>query len=255
VNEPKPAPRGVINIDKPLPITSMTVCRIVRARLIAAGAPKRVKVGHGGALDPLASGVLVILVGKATRLCETVMRAPKTYTTTIDLAHTSRSHDLEHPLEPAPGAEPPTEARLRDALTAFEGVIEQTPPAHSAVKVGGMAAYKLAREGADVPVRPRPVRVDRIELVAYEWPTATVRIRCGRGFYVRSFARDLGSSLGAGGVLTMLRRDAVGPFTLERATRLDDLPQPVRQDDLDEMSEDQLEELLARGDPARSAGS
>lgn len=241
----KPTPIGVININKPLPITSMTVCRIVRARLVAGGAPKRVKVGHGGALDPLASGVLVILVGKATRLCEHIMHAPKTYTTTIDLAHTSESHDLEQPKIAIGACEPPSAERVRRALERFVGVIEQTPPAHSAVKVGGFAAYKLARQGETPPIQPRPVRVDSLELLSYAWPMATVRIRCGRGFYVRSFAHDLGASLGVGGVLTELRRDAVGPFTLDHAIHLDDLGQPLTQDDVTPMSAEALDAMLA----------
>ncbi|MEL7472782.1 MAG: tRNA pseudouridine(55) synthase TruB [Planctomycetota bacterium] len=227
MTEASPAPAGVLVIDKPLHVTSMGVCRLVRGRLVAAGAPKRIKVGHGGTLDPLATGVLVVLVGRATRLCERVMGGEKGYTTTIDLSRTSESHDLERETVSVSVATPPTRHDVAQALERFVGVIDQVPPAHSAVKIAGRRAYQAARLGESPEIAPKPVRVDAIEITAYEWPSLKIEIRSGRGFYVRSLARDLGEALGVGGVLTALRRTRVGAFTLETSITPEALPDPL----------------------------
>lgn len=224
---------GLVIVDKPYRLTSTAVVRVVKGRLRAGGAPKRVKVGHGGTLDPLATGVLVVLVGRATRLCDDVMRGRKGYLADIDLSRTSTTDDLEGELTPVDVPIPPERARI-DALLrdSFTGTIAQTPPAYSAMKVGGKRAYDLARAGHDVHLEPRPVEIHAIRVVDYAWPALTLDIECGKGTYIRSLARDIGGSLGTGGVLTALRRTRVGRFTLDDAITLEALPDPLLQEHL-----------------------
>lgn len=229
---PEPAPSGLLVIDKPLRRTSMDVCRIVRRRLINAGAPKRVKVGHGGTLDPLATGLLVILVGKATRLCETIMAGAKTYETDIDLSAFTTTDDAEGQRTEVPVEHSPTLSAVYAACAGFVGVIQQTPPAYSAMKIGGRRAYDLARRGEDVRLQPRPVRIDAIHVLEYAYPRLRLRIDCGKGTYIRSLARDLGTALGTGGTLAALRRTRVGRFTIDQAITVDRVPDRLTAADL-----------------------
>ena len=231
VHEPAPID-GLLVVDKPLGPTSMRACAAVRARLRRGGAPKGVKVGHAGTLDPLATGVLVILCGRATKACERLMATEKRYTASVDLSAFTDTDDREGTRTPVDVAQPPTGADLRDALGTFVGEVLQRPPAFSAMKIGGRRAYALARRGEAVVLEPRPVTIHAIDLLSYQWPFAELDIRCGKGVYVRSLARDLGLALGTGGTLASLRRTAVGPFTIEQATPLDDLPQSLAQADL-----------------------
>lgn len=227
-----PTPTGLLVVDKPLGRTSMDVCRWVRSRLRRGGAPKRIKVGHGGTLDPLATGVVVVLIGKATPLCDAIMRGQKEYDATVDLSRTSTTDDLEGEPTEVPVEHPPTREQLAAACAAFVGEIMQTPPIYSAMKVNGQRAYALARKGQTPRLEPRPVRIDSIEPTDYDWPIVSMHITCGKGTYIRSLARDLGGSLGAGGMLTALRRTRVGRFTLADAIALDDLPDPMLQEHL-----------------------
>lgn len=223
---PSPPPEGVLLVDKSVGPTSMDVCGRVRSALRKGGGPKGVKVGHAGTLDPLASGLVIVLVGKATRLSEPAMRGAKEYLAEIDLAHESDSHDLE--TEPRPVAMLPIpESALRDALADFVGVIEQLPPGHSAMRVGGMRAYHFARRGEKPPIQPRPVRIDAIDVLGYHWPVVSLRIECGKGAYIRSLARDLGARLGAGGLLRSLRRTRVGACHVNHAVPFDGLPREM----------------------------
>lgn len=227
-----PSPTGVLVIDKAYGRTSTSVCTVVKARLRAGGAPKRVKVGHGGTLDPLASGVLVILIGKATKLCDQVMAGEKEYLADIDLGVTSPTDDLESEAVPTPDASPIPREAIERALRGFVGTIQQRPPAHSAVKIGGKRAYHLARAGDGPEPEARPVVIHEITIAAYEWPRLTLDIRCGKGVYIRSLARDLGDALGVGGMLGGLRRTRVGRFSIDEAVTLDELPDPLTQGDL-----------------------
>lgn len=235
MNEPAATPEGLLIIDKPLRRTSMQVCAAIRAKLRAAGAPKRIKVGHAGTLDPLATGVLVVLVGKATKLQDQHMAGEKGYLAEIDLANVSRTDDMEGPVEPV-ACQPIDRDRIDAALTQFIGTIQQRPPAYSAMKIDGRRAYALARKAEtpeDLPeLKPRPVIIHSIDVERFEWPVVTLRIACGKGTYIRSLARDLGAALGTGGMLCALRRTRVGPWTLEHATTLDDLPSGLTQADL-----------------------
>lgn len=227
-----PTPAGLLVIDKQPGFTSMDVCAILRTRLRRGGAPKRIKVGHAGTLDPLATGVLVVLVGKATRSVNVYMASEKEYTTTVDLSRSSNSDDLGGEVTDVAVANYPERADVERALEAFRGEIMQLPPQFSAMKVGGQRAYALAREGTHAPLQPRPVQIHAIELRGYSWPNVDLHIRCGKGTYIRSLARDLGMSLKTGGLLTALRRTRVGAHDLSMAKTLEQLPQILRQEDL-----------------------
>lgn len=235
MTEPVPTPQGLLVIDKPLRKSSMQVCAAVRAKLRAGGAPKRIKVGHAGTLDPLATGVLVVLVGKATKLQDQHMAGAKGYLAEVDLANVSRTDDMEGPIEPV-DCEPIGGEAVEAALAQFIGTIQQRPPAYSAMKVNGRRAYALARKAEtedDLPeLKPRPVVIDSINIAAFDWPVVTLDIACGKGTYIRSLARDLGQALGTGGMLKSLRRTRVGPWTLDHAVTLDNLPPELTQADL-----------------------
>lgn len=226
------APSGILVVDKARGFTSMDVCAIVRGRLRKGGAPRSIKVGHAGTLDPLATGVLVVLVGKATRACERLMAGEKEYEAEIDLAHRSTTDDAEGTITPVPVATPPAREAVESAARGLTGPILQVPPAFSAIKVGGRRAYAEARRGREVALAPRPVVVHEFEITGYAFPIVRARIRCGKGTYVRSLARDLGVALGTGGMLASLRRTRVGAFTIAMARPLDDLPSPLAASDL-----------------------
>jgi tRNA pseudouridine55 synthase len=201
----------VLVVDKPVGVTSADVVRAVR---FGAG---DCKTGHAGTLDPLASGVLVCLLGDATRLSDRVMRGQKVYDAEVDLSAFTTTDDREGDRDEvaiAP-ADRPTLAALEAAAAGFVGEIEQTPPAYSAAHVAGRRAYAIARQGGAVKLDPRRVRIDAIEVASLAWPIARLSVTCGKGTYIRSIARDLGVALGTGGHLASLRRTRVGPFTLE----------------------------------------
>lgn len=223
---------GLLVIDKEPGFTSMDVCAIVRRKLRRGGAPKRVKVGHGGTLDPLATGVLVVLIGKATPLCNAIMVGTKEYEARVDLSRTSTSDDLGGEVTDVVVAEPPSREVVARAVRAFEGKIQQRPPDFSAMHVGGVRAYELARRGERPTLSEREVHVHEVEVVSYEWPVATLRVLSGKGVYIRSIARDLGRALGVGGLLSSLRRTRVGEFSLDRAVKVKSLPEALRQADL-----------------------
>lgn len=209
---------GVLNFDKPPVLTSARVVGIVKRLL-----PRGVKIGHAGTLDPFATGVLLLLVGKATKQCEALMGQPKQYLATIRLGATTATDDLDSPATPTPDAVMPTAERVTAELTKFVGEIQQLPPAYSALWIAGRRAYDLAREGKPVELQPRTVRIDALELVTYQPPDLIVRIDCGKGTYIRAIARDLGQVLGTGGYLTTLRRTRIGNFHVDNAVTLEQL--------------------------------
>ena len=208
---------GIVNLDKPLGLTSAKA--LDRVRWIT----RQRKSGHAGALDPLATGVLVLCMGRATKLVEAMMDQPKLYRTAARLDVTSVSLDLEADLEQVDGVQPPSRERVAHVLAGFEGAIDQVPPAMSAVKVRGQPAYKLSRSGRPPKLDPRRVEVYWIHLRRYAWPEVEFDVACGRGTYVRSLIRDIGVRLGTGGCLTALRRLAVGPFTADESWTLERL--------------------------------
>ena len=209
---------GILLLDKPAGISSARAVRQVKRLL-----PRGVKIGHAGTLDPFATGVLLLLVGKATKLCEKLMDEPKQYATTIKFGSTTATDDPESVEQPCEVSTVPSLADVTAAISPFVGVIVQRPPVYSAIKIGGRRAYQLARKGMAVAIPPRPVNVHAIELLEYQWPAASLRIDCGRGTYIRAIARDLGEALGVGGYVSVLRRTRVGPFTIEASTTLEQL--------------------------------
>lgn len=207
---------GVINLDKPAGLTSARAVARVKRLL-----PRGTKIGHAGTLDPFATGVLLLLVGKATKSCEQLMGQRKGYEATVRLGARSATDDIEGPIEAVAVAQPPQVEAVRAACARFVGTIEQRPPAFSAMKVGGQRAYKLARQGEAVEMKPRTVIVYSIELLECAWPLARIRVECGRGTYIRAIARDLGDALGVGGYLTELRRTFIGRFNVREAVSLE----------------------------------
>ena len=208
----------MINIDKPAGMSSAAVVGRVKRML-----PRGVKVGHAGTLDPFATGVLVVLVGKATRLAERFMSEPKQYLATIKLGATTETLDPESEEIVTEGATARSREVVEEVLRRFVGELDQKPPVYSALKIHGKAAYRLAREGKAVELAARRVKVYGIELMGYEWPMVEVKIDCGRGTYIRSIARDVGEALGMGGYLVKLRRTRVGRVWSEGAVGLQDL--------------------------------
>jgi tRNA pseudouridine55 synthase len=209
---------GIINLDKPPGISSAAALNRLK-RLF----PRGTKIGHAGTLDPFATGVLVVLVGKATRSCERLMNQPKRYQATITFGATTPSDDPETPATPTPQAVPPPIDAIEAAIRRYVGTIQQRPPVYSALKVSGRRACDLARDGSPVDLPARPIRIDAIEIVQYAWPNLTLLIDCGRGTYIRAIARDLGNDLAVGGYLSSLRRTRVGDFYVENSVTLDSL--------------------------------
>ena len=206
---------GIIVLDKSPGVTSARAVSMVKRLL-----PRGTKIGHAGTLDPFATGVLVLLIGRATRQCETIMGQPKVYETTVKLGATTASDDPESPEELVQGAQPVDRGVIELSLAAFRGAIEQTPPAYSAIKLGGKRACDRVRAGEDVQLKPRTVQVHRLEVLEYEWPLLRMEVECGRGTYIRSLARDIGQALGVGGYLTQLRRTRIGLYRVEDAITL-----------------------------------
>jgi tRNA pseudouridine55 synthase len=208
---------GLLVVDKRSGMTSRDVVNRVQGWF-----PRFTRIGHTGTLDPLATGVLVVCVGVATRLAEYVQRMPKTYRTGILLGSRSDTDDADGTIvHLSLTGPPPDRMRVLECLQGFIGEIDQVPPAYSAAKVGGRRAYDLARRGHDVELQPRRVTIYRIDVLAYEYPHLDVEVHCGKGTYIRSLARELGERLGCGALVETLRRTAVGPFETVDAIRVE----------------------------------
>jgi tRNA pseudouridine55 synthase len=202
---------GLLVLDKPGGITSRAaVDRALR------WFPRGTRMGHTGTLDPLATGVLVLCLGAATRLTEYVQRMAKTYRTGVRLGARSDTDDADGTITPVAGATPPEPAAVAAALAGFVGTVAQVPPAYSAAKVTGRRAYDLARQGRDVTLQARPVQIHGIDVLRYDFPHLELEVLCGKGTYIRSLARDLGERLGCGALVQTLRRTRVGPFTADQ---------------------------------------
>lgn len=216
---------GLLLLDKPLTWTSFDVVNKLRYRLSKLAGVKRLKVGHAGTLDPLASGLLLVCFGKHTSGIDSLMGMPKTYTGTIQLGATTPSYDAET----APDATYPT-AHITPELIAqvrpqFVGKLAQIPPIYSAIKSGGRPAYKDARAGRDIVMTPRNIEITSFELLpndttpdAYDFETS-----CSKGTYIRSLAYDFGKAVGSGGYLSALRRTEIGPYSVENAWQMADI--------------------------------
>jgi tRNA pseudouridine55 synthase len=212
---------GIVVVDKPAGMTSHDV--VARCRRIFATR----RVGHAGTLDPMATGVLVVGVNRATKILGLLSAESKSYAATIRLGQTTSTEDAEGELLQAVSAERVTAEDIATAMAGLRGAIKQVPSTVSAIKVGGQRAYRLAREGHTVELEPRPVRIDRFEVLAARPHDGLidldVEVDCSSGTYVRALARDLGAALSVGGHLTSLRRTRVGRFELAHARPLDDL--------------------------------
>lgn len=207
---------GILNIDKPQRLTSHDVVNQVR-RLSQTR-----RVGHAGTLDPLATGVLLVCLGRATRLIEYLAEQPKTYETTLHLGQETDTYDAEGVLV-ATQAVTVTSTDVAAALPQFRGEIQQTPPMFSAIKKDGQPLYKLARRGIEVERPARMVTIYELSLLSCQLPFITLRVVCSAGTYIRSLAHDLGQALGCGGHVAALRRTTIGPFQISQAVSLADL--------------------------------
>jgi tRNA pseudouridine55 synthase len=183
--------------------------------------PRGTRLGHTGTLDPLATGVLVLCVGAATRLTEYVQDMAKTYQAGLLLGARSDTDDADGTVIPSVVARPPELETVSRCLEEFVGEMDQVPPAYSAAKVTGQRAYDLARKGHEVSLKPRQVRIYALHLLSYQYPHLELEIHCGKGTYIRSLARDLGERLGCGALVERLRRTRVGPFSVDDAVSLD----------------------------------
>lgn len=208
---------GFLLIDKPLEWTSHDVVAKVR------GLTGIQRIGHGGTLDPLATGLLILGVGAATKQLEQFVQGDKSYTATVRLGATSSTDDGEGELMEQPDATPATEPEVRAALAYFQGKQEQLPPSYSALKTNGKKAYELARQGLKVPRQPRVVVYHEMTLRKYEWPIIELTATVSKGTYIRSLARDIGARLGTGGYLNALRRDSIGKLQLAEAVTMEQL--------------------------------
>ncbi len=205
---------GVIPVDKPPGITSRKVVDVV-AR--AAGMKA---VGHAGTLDPLASGVVVVCLGHATRLVDHLHAQSKAYSATFLLGRSSPSDDFETPIETESDPRVPTDEELEVAARDFRGDILQRPCDYSAIHVDGKRAYRLARKGKPVEIEARPVRIERLDIMAYQWPGLALEIECSAGTFIRAIGRDLAVALGTRAVMESLRRTHVGPYRVDTAVPL-----------------------------------
>ncbi|MGL6073770.1 MAG: tRNA pseudouridine(55) synthase TruB [Fimbriiglobus sp.] len=207
---------GFLVINKPVGITSRDALDRIQGNL-----PRHTKLGHTGTLDPFATGTLVVCLGQATRLASIIQGMPKLYITRFRLGATTNTDDVTGEQTPHPNPKAPTILTVELALQAFRGPITQRPPAFSAVRVAGKRAHELARRGVPLELSPRSVHIYDLDLLAYRWPTLDLRIRCSKGTYIRSLARDLGELLGVGAYAETLHREAVGPFLASTGLTMD----------------------------------
>lgn len=213
----------ILAVDKPYGMSSFGALAHVRYLISKHVGVKRVKTGHAGTLDPLATGVLILCTGKKTKQIEQLQNHTKEYTATLQLGATTPSFDREHTVDMTYPTRHITRELIDKTLPQFVGDIMQVPPAFSACMVDGHRAYKMARRGEEVPLAAKPVRVDEIEVTSFD-PAAmqlSIRVVCGKGTYIRSLARDIGAALGSGAFLTALRRTRVGDIRIEDCVSFD----------------------------------
>lgn len=214
----------ILYFDKPLHWTSFNLVAKVRSELCHRLGVRKLKVGHAGTLDPLATGVVTVCTGKATKQIDELQAHTKEYVATLQLGATTPSFDLETQIDATFPTEHITEEKIREVLTHFMGRIEQVPPAFSACKVDGHRAYALARKGKDVQLKAKVLVIDEIELLDFNPETMqmTIRVVCSKGTYIRALARDIGEALQSGAHLTALRRTRVGEIRVEDCMKMED---------------------------------
>ncbi|MBR6141600.1 MAG: tRNA pseudouridine(55) synthase TruB [Bacteroidaceae bacterium] len=217
----------ILCFDKPYRWTSFDVVRKIRHQLCQRLGVKKLKVGHAGTLDPLATGVMVVCTGHATKRIDELQAHVKEYVATLQFGATTPCFDLEKPIDQTFPTEHITETLVRETLSKFLGRIEQVPPAFSACKIDGKRAYDLARKGKEVELKPKVLVIDEIELLDFnqEKMQATIRVVCSKGTYIRALARDIGQALDSGAHLISLRRTRVGDVRVEDCMKVEDFPE------------------------------
>lgn len=219
----------ILYFDKPLEWTSFDLVNKVRYMIKRKLGVKKFKIGHAGTLDPLATGVLVVCTGKATKRIEELQYQTKEYVATLRLGATTPSFDLEQEIDAEYPTEHITREMVEETLKSFHGEIQQIPPVYSAVKVNGKRAYDYARKGNEVELKPKLLVIDEIELLDCQLPYITIRVVCSKGTYIRALARDIGIALKSGAHLTSLRRTRVGDITVENCISLEEFQNMVNE--------------------------
>lgn len=216
-------------------MTSFGALAYVRTRVSRAVGVRRVKIGHAGTLDPLATGVLILCTGKKTKEIERLQLDTKEYTATLQLGATTPSYDMEHEMNQSYPTSHITRELIEKTLVDFVGEIQQVPPSYSACKIGGDRAYKLKRQGETVALKPKTIRIDAIELMDFdaEKMQMSIHVRCGKGTYIRALARDIGRALQSGAYLTALCRTRVGNISIDDCLTLDDFPEWLAQQEIE----------------------
>ena len=223
----------VICVDKPKGWTSFDAVKRLRGAILRRLRLKKFKVGHAGTLDPLASGVMIVCTGRATKRIEQLQAGVKEYVATIALGATTPSYDLETEIDATYPTDHITEEVARRVLDTFRGSIEQVPPAFSACKIDGRRAYSMARKGLDVELKPKTLVIDDIELLQYSPQQITIRVVCSKGTYIRALARDIGAALNTGAHLTALRRTRVGHITVDDCLSPEQMAQMIKTMDIE----------------------
>ena len=226
----------ILSIDKPYAMSSFGALAHIRY-LLTKKMRYKVKVGHAGTLDPLATGVLILCTGKKTKEIETLQAHTKEYVATLQLGASTASHDMEHPVDEVFPTEQITRERIEQELTSFVGDVQQVPPVYSAVCVNGKRAYQLSRKGKDFEIKAKTVHIEEIELLHFdeEMMQMSIRVVCGKGTYIRSLARDIGEALDSAAYLTSLCRTRVGDISLQQCITLEQFPKWLEQQDLKEL--------------------
>lgn len=214
-------------IDKPYKLSSFGALSRVRYLISQKLGVKKIKVGHAGTLDPLATGVLILCTGRATKSIDTLQAMTKEYTAVLQLGATTPSFDMEHPVDATYPTEHITKELIVSTLQKFIGEISQVPPGYSACKVDGKRAYRMMRDGENVELKAKILKIDEIELTSFDSSNMTMGIRvvCSKGTYIRALARDIGQALGSGAYLTELRRTRVGDVKINQCMTLEEFPQ------------------------------
>ncbi len=218
---------AMLLVNKPQDWTSFDVVNKIRHKIRKRLNIKKIKVGHAGTLDPMATGLLIVCTGKMTKRISQFQNLPKTYSGTLYLGATTPSYDAETQIDATYPTSHIDAGALEAARRRFIGTIEQVPPVFSAIKVDGQPLYKKARKGEEVEVQARTVTIESFELTRIELPEVDFRVECSKGTYIRSLAYDFGKALGSGAYLTALRRDAIGTYRLEEAWELDELVEHI----------------------------
>lgn len=218
----------VLLIDKPLRWSSFQVVNKIRWLLRKKFDLKKIKVGHAGTLDPLASGLLIVCTGKFTRKIDTFQAQEKEYTGTFTLGATTPSYDAETEIDQRFPTDHLTETQIKDAIHPFLGEIDQKPPIFSALKMDGKRLYELARAGEEVEIPSRKIIIQEFEITRIDLPEVDFRVRCSKGTYIRSLAHDFGKSLNNGAYLSALRRTKIGDFSVENAVEINDFEENFR---------------------------